>query len=120
RGSEQAEKSCDRQPSNVLLHAPASLSPGSDRRFGMHVEEMQALRVQRETQTIVDLGANIRLDGSDHRVGSRRYIQQDLRAELLDDFDHDVEAELGRIGRRGYVQILGPDPQSDVLSDIPA
>src|SRR5277367_3696757 len=65
---------------------------GSDRRFGMHVEEVQPRRVQRETQTVVDLGANVRLDGSDHRVRSGRYIQQDLRAELLDDFDDDVEA----------------------------
>src|SRR5882724_3961644 len=45
----------------------------SDRCLGLHIEEVQALRVERQTQAVVNVGAHIGLDRRHHRVRAHRH-----------------------------------------------
>src|SRR3954463_7052166 len=86
-----------------LYEKPA---PGSDRVFGFVVEKMHAVRVDAETKPLMHLGGGGRLDRGDHRHAADRDVEEDLGAEPLDDLDHGVERQLGRIGIGGDMQIL--------------
>src|ERR1700730_13906305 len=73
-------------------------TPGrSDRGFVLAVEEMQALGIDRELQLFIHLCGMGWFDRGDHRHRADRDIQEDLRAEPLDDLDHRAEVQLGGI-----------------------
>ena len=66
------------------------------------------------------LGGGGRLDRGDHRHAPDRDVEQDLGAEPLDDLDHRVERQLGRVGLGGDVQILRANPERHVASGMAA
>src|SRR5260370_16149723 len=103
-----------------VMRPSLSLLCESNCSLGLHVEKVQALRVECEPYPVVNIRADIGLDRGHHCVGAHRHIQQDLRAELFDDLDYDVEAELDRIGSRRDVQILRTDPEGHLFPDIAA
>src|SRR5207302_2952510 len=82
------------------------------------VEEVQALWVDGELQLFMHLGTRDRLDRGDHRHRADRDIEQDLRAEPLDDLDHRRNIQLGGIAVAGDPHILGPDADRYRFADI--
>src|SRR6266478_3322506 len=117
--SAPAPESCNSLRRSMRFITP-SLAVISDHHLGPRVEKVQAFRVQSQAQAVVDIDADARVDRSHHRMGTDRHIEKDLRAELLDDLDHGIEAEFVRIGGRGHVQILRTDPYRDVAANMAA
>src|SRR6516164_3927465 len=100
--------------------AASLLSRWSDHRFGLCIEKVQALRVQRQSQALVNIDPDAGVDRGHHRVRTDGDVEENFRAELLDNLDRSVKTELGRVRRRGHMQILRPDAQDNLLVDITA
>jgi len=79
---------------------------------------VQPLRVQRKAHSVVDIGEDAGFHRSHHRVRPDRDVQQNLRAELLDDLDDHVEAEFRRVGGGRNPYVLGTDAERDLLPDV--
>ena len=76
--------------------------------------------VDREAKLFVHLATDGGLDRGDHRPLTDRDVEQDLRAEPLDDLDDSFEAHLDGIRIVRDPHILGPDAERDLLAGIGA
>ena len=91
----------------VSLDGVKPLAPGdSDRGFGFVVEEMQAVGLSARRSRSCILAVAVGSTEATIVVAPDRDIEQDLGAEPLDDLDHGVERQIGRVGFGGDVQIL--------------
>src|SRR4051812_27816822 len=69
----------------------------SDRNFGLLVEEMNAIRIDRESQLLVHLSRGRRLDRCDQRQRSCDNVEQNLRTKSLNHFDRYVKAQVAHL-----------------------
>src|SRR5207249_5073243 len=83
----------------------------SDRFLAGHVEEVQPIRIDGQTHTVVDLEPHRRLHARHQAVRTRLDVQQDLRAQRLDDVDDGVEDVPGLVATGGDVQVFGADTE---------
>src|SRR5947199_9931405 len=90
----------------------------SDRQLGLQVEEVDALRMEREPQLVVELRAHSGVDSRHHNVRARLDVEQDLGAERLDDVDHGVEAVVRRAAARPDAHVLRPDAYRNALASV--
>src|SRR5262245_63143613 len=82
------------------------------------VEEVQALRFERETDGLVHLHAHGGVYAGHHDVGAGLDVQEDLRAQRLDDVHYRIEGVVGPFASAGQVQVLGADAQRDLLAFV--
>src|SRR5712672_433713 len=68
---------------------------------------MEAGGVHRQLQAIMNPRAQCRVDRRDESGVADPRVEQDLRTELFDDLDLDVEAQVGRVCRTGDMDVLG-------------
>src|SRR6266566_7526451 len=65
--------------------------------FRLRVEEMNAVGNEGQPDLLVRLRLDRGLDARDDLLVRRLGVEQDLGAEGLDDLDHGVEGEIGRV-----------------------
>src|SRR5688572_20261007 len=91
-----------------------------DRRAARFVEEMHALRVERDADALVSLGAHGGVDARHHRRAAGAEVEQDFVAERLDHVHLGVKTVLGRIGSARQMQRLGPHADDHPLAGLRA
>ena len=79
---------------------------------------MQPLGVKGQAQLLAHIGFDARFNRGHHGAGTHFDIEQDLGAKALDDFDNGREvAAIGAVARAD-AQILGPDAERNLTSDM--
>src|SRR5499427_11003830 len=88
-----------------------SSSTRSDRQLGLLVEEVDALRMERQPHLVVELRAHGGVDARHDDVRAGLDVEQDLGAERLDDVDDGVKAVVRRVAPAGDAQVFRPDTE---------
>src|SRR5690242_15249506 len=88
-----------------------------NRQLARRIEEVQPAELRRYTHLITGRDFHLRRDAGDSQaVGADARLQQDFRAELLDDFDAGIEAGAG--GGVAEREMLGAEAHHDLLAIV--
>src|SRR5438270_6385601 len=112
---------CLSRRSTVTMARCAPLAaPPLDRRLGLRIENVKPGGAHRDAQLVAHLHPHGRLDARHHDALANLHIEQNFRAELLDHFNHPIEARVVEIGGTRHREVLRAHAERDLVADMAA
>src|SRR5262249_39153935 len=118
RCASRARTTSSRTATSCCSGLPTEAAPPSDRRLGPGIEEVQPFGVDRQPQLVLGLGLGGGVDGSHHGILADPNVEQDFGAQFLDHLDPGVEGQSDRITGPGDVQVLRPDTEHQLATQM--